>query len=45
MNQHLPRAIMRTVGGVTREAGSSPSVGSLHRHEEEQRVLMDRAFE
>jgi multifunctional 2-oxoglutarate metabolism enzyme len=44
MNQHLPRAIMRTVEGVTRVASSSPSVGSLHRHEEEHRVLMDRAF-
>jgi 2-oxoglutarate decarboxylase len=45
MNQHLPRAILRTVTGVTRVASSSPSVGSLHRHEEEQRALMDRAFE
>ncbi len=45
MNQHLPRAIMRTVAGVTRTASSSPSVGSLHRHEQEHRALMDRAFE
>ncbi len=45
MNQHLPTAIMRTVRGITRDASSSPSVGSLHRHEEEHRVLMDRAFE
>ncbi len=44
MNQHLPAAILRTVRGVTRVASSSPSVGSLHRHEEEHRALMDRAF-
>jgi 2-oxoglutarate dehydrogenase E1 component len=44
MNQHLPAAIMRTVAGVSRDASSSPSVGSLHRHEEEHRALMDRAF-
>ncbi len=44
MNQHLPGAILRTVQPVTRSASSSPSVGSLHRHEEEHRVLMDQAF-
>jgi 2-oxoglutarate dehydrogenase E1 component len=44
MNQHLPAAILRTVRGITRVASSSPSVGSLHRHEEEHRALMDRAF-
>jgi 2-oxoglutarate dehydrogenase E1 component len=44
MNQHLPGAIMRTVRPVTRSASSSPSVGSLHRHEEEHRALMDEAF-
>ena len=44
MNQHLPGAIGRTVRSVTRSASSSPSVGSLHRHEEEHRDLMDRAF-
>ena len=44
MNQHLPGAIGRTVLPVTRSASSSPSVGSLHRHEEEHRDLMDRAF-
>ena len=45
MNQHLPTAVMRTVLPITRPASSSPSVGSLHRHEEEQRDLMDRAFQ
>jgi 2-oxoglutarate decarboxylase len=44
MNQHLPVAIGRTVRAVTRAQSSSPSVGSLHRHEEEQRDLLDRAF-
>ena len=44
MNQHLPLAVNRTIGSATRPASSSPSVGSLHRHEEEQRELLDRAF-
>ncbi len=44
MNQHLPLAINRTLWSVTRSASSSPSVGSLHRHEEEQRELLDQAF-
>jgi 2-oxoglutarate decarboxylase len=44
MNQHLPVAVNRTVRSVTRPASSSPSVGSLHRHEEEQRELLDQAF-
>jgi 2-oxoglutarate dehydrogenase complex dehydrogenase (E1) component-like enzyme len=44
MNQHLPGAILRTVRAVTRAASSSPSVGSLHRHEQEHAVLMDAAF-
>ena len=45
MNQHLPTAIERTIRPVTRTQSSSPSVGSLHRHEQEQRDLLDRAFE
>jgi 2-oxoglutarate dehydrogenase E1 component len=45
MNQHLPAVIGRPLRAVTRTASSSPSVGSLHRHEEEHAVLMDRAFE
>ena len=45
MNQHLPTAIGRTIRSVTRTQSSSPSVGSLHRHEQEQRDLLDRAFE
>ncbi len=45
MNQHLPTAIERTIRSVTRTQSSSPSVGSLHRHEQEQRDLLDRAFE
>jgi 2-oxoglutarate dehydrogenase complex dehydrogenase (E1) component-like enzyme len=44
MNQHLPAVIGRPLRAVTRTASSSPSVGSLHRHEEEHAVLMDRAF-
>jgi multifunctional 2-oxoglutarate metabolism enzyme len=44
MNQHLPVAIDRTVRPATRAASSAPSVGSLHRHEEEHRLLMDEAF-
>ncbi len=44
MNQHLPGVINRTVASVTRGPSSSPSVGSLHRHEEEQRDLLARAF-
>ncbi len=45
MNQHLPTAIERTIRSVTRTQSSSPSVGSLHRHEQEQHDLLDRAFE
>jgi 2-oxoglutarate dehydrogenase E1 component len=44
MHQHLPVAINRTVRHATRPAGSAPSVGSLHRHEQEQRDLLDRAL-
>ena len=44
MHQHLPEAIGRTVREVTRREGSAPSVGSLHRHEEEHKVLLDEAF-
>jgi 2-oxoglutarate decarboxylase len=44
MNQHLPGVTGRTVRPVTRKESSSPSVGSLHRHEEEHRLLMDQAF-
>ncbi|MGB8021235.1 MAG: multifunctional oxoglutarate decarboxylase/oxoglutarate dehydrogenase thiamine pyrophosphate-binding subunit/dihydrolipoyllysine-residue succinyltransferase subunit [Candidatus Nanopelagicales bacterium] len=44
MNQQLPAAIMRTLRAVTRTASSAPSVGSLHRHDEEQRALLERAF-
>ncbi len=44
MNQHLPIAISRTVREITRNASSSPSVGSLHRHEDQQRALIDQAF-
>jgi multifunctional 2-oxoglutarate metabolism enzyme len=44
MHQHLPLAVHRTLRAVTRAAGSAASVGSLHRHEEEQRDLLARAF-
>jgi 2-oxoglutarate dehydrogenase E1 component len=33
-----------TVEQVTREASSSPSVGTVKRHQSEQRNLLDRAF-
>ncbi|WP_372727345.1 multifunctional oxoglutarate decarboxylase/oxoglutarate dehydrogenase thiamine pyrophosphate-binding subunit/dihydrolipoyllysine-residue succinyltransferase subunit [Nocardioides sp.] len=33
-----------TVEGITREASSSPSVGTVKRHQAEQRDLLDRAF-
>ncbi len=44
MNQHLPAQIARPIRPVSRAASSSPSVGSLHRHEQEHAVLMDAAF-
>jgi len=44
MSQHLPDMVGGPIRSVTRIQRSSPSVGSLHRHEEEQRDLLDRAF-
>ena len=37
-------ALGRTVEPVTRAASASPSVGTVKRHTEEQRNLLDRAF-
>ena len=44
MSQHLPELLGGPIRAVTRTQSSSPSVGSLHRHEEEQRDLLERAF-
>jgi 2-oxoglutarate dehydrogenase E1 component len=40
----LPALLGRPLSGVTRPASSSPAVGNHHRHEIEQRELVDRAF-
>jgi 2-oxoglutarate dehydrogenase E1 component len=37
-------ALERRVEPVTRQASSSPSVGTVKRHTEEQKALVDRAF-
>jgi len=34
----------RTIEGITRPSSSSPAVGSHHRHEEEQRAVIETAF-
>jgi len=44
MAMNLPEVIQRPLIGVTRPASSSPAVGSHHRHEEEQKALVARAF-
>ena len=44
MSLHLPKILNRPLRAVTRPAGSAPSVGSLHRHEEEQEALLAGAF-
>ena len=47
---HLPEAVKQHNGyelvmrGITREAASAPSVGSLKTHKEQEAELMDRAF-
>ena len=37
-------ALGRTVEPVTRGASAAPSVGTMKRHIEEQKALLDRAF-
>ena len=34
----------RAIEGVSRPSSSSPAVGSHHRHEEEQRAVIEAAF-
>lgn len=41
---NLPPIIGRNLEGVTRPSSSSPAVGSHHRHDEEQRAVVDAAF-
>jgi len=44
MALNLPPIIGRELVGVSRPASSSPAVGSHHRHEEEQRAVVQAAF-
>ncbi len=44
MAMNLPEIIGRPLTGVTRPASSSPAVGSHHRHDEEQKDVVTRAF-
>jgi 2-oxoglutarate dehydrogenase complex dehydrogenase (E1) component-like enzyme len=41
---NLPEVIGHQLTGVTRDASSSPAVGSHHRHEVEQAALVQEAF-
>ena len=44
MAMNLPEVIGHQLTGVTRDASSSPAVGSHHRHEVEQAALVQEAF-
>jgi 2-oxoglutarate dehydrogenase E1 component len=44
MAMNLPKHLDRPISAITRPASSSPAVGSHHRHEEEQRALVEAAF-
>ncbi len=44
MAMNLPRYVDRPLTAVTRPASASPAVGSHHRHDEEQKALVARAF-
>ncbi len=44
MAMTLPAVIGRGLLGITRPASSSPAVGSHHRHDVEQRTIVERAF-
>jgi 2-oxoglutarate dehydrogenase E1 component len=44
MAMNLPRYLRRDIRAITRRASSSPAVGSHHRHEEEQKALVEQAF-
>ena len=41
---NLPEVIGRPLTLVSRPESSSPAVGSHHRHEEEQRAVVEQAF-
>jgi len=45
MAMNLPEILKRPIKGVTRAASSAPAVGTHARHEEEQRALVEQAFE
>ena len=40
----LPELLGRDVARVSRPASSSPAVGSHHRHDEQQRSIVEQAF-
>ncbi|MGI9197315.1 MAG: multifunctional oxoglutarate decarboxylase/oxoglutarate dehydrogenase thiamine pyrophosphate-binding subunit/dihydrolipoyllysine-residue succinyltransferase subunit [Candidatus Nanopelagicales bacterium] len=44
MALNLPGIVGRSIQGVSRPSSSSPAVGSHHRHEEEQRAVVETAF-
>ncbi len=44
MALHLPERIGRPLVRVSRAESSSPAVGSHHRHDAEQRALVEQAF-
>ena len=44
MSMTLPQLLGRVIHPVCRAASSSPAVGSHHRHEEEQKAILDAAF-
>ena len=44
MALNLPPLLGRTIEGVSRPSSSSPAVGSHHRHEDEQRAVVEAAF-
>ena len=41
---NLPEIIGRPIKGVSRPASSSPAVGAHHRHDAEQKAIVDQAF-
>ncbi|MGI9135679.1 MAG: hypothetical protein ACR2JS_01295, partial [Candidatus Nanopelagicales bacterium] len=44
MAMHLPQLIERPVTAVARPASSSPAVGAHHRHDAEQKAIVEAAF-
>ncbi len=41
---NLPEVIGRTISGISRSASSSPAVGAHHRHDAEQKAIVEQAF-